>query len=345
MKKKLTLILITILVIMLAFAWNYYVRYYKANSRKNDSVILIYRSTSYQGLLDSLNNSGVLKNFHSFKKAADKSGLEKCFKAGRYEIKEGLNNKEIVRIFANGWQVPANLVISGYIRGPEKLAAYLGKRLEADSTSFITALRDTLLLKEYGLNERTIISIIIPDTYELYWTVTPLEFLRRMKKEYDNFWNDERVKKAKETGLSKTEVSILASIVIEETKYVPEMPTIAGVYINRLKKGMLLQADPTVKYALNMVGITRILKAHLSIDSPYNTYRYKGLPPGPITIPPKEAIDAVLNYQKSNYIYFCARSTFDGQHSFASSYSDHLKNARAYQRAFTARQSAKQQNS
>jgi UPF0755 protein len=200
---------------------------------------------------------------------------------------------------------------------------------------------DAAANREIGLDADNIICLFIPNTYEIYWTTPAEGIVKRMKKEYDAFWNESRTAKAKAIGLTKDEVMTLASIVIEETKYEPEMPTVAGVYINRLKKGMLLQADPTVLYALNEEGVTRVLNKHLEIDSPYNTYRYPGLPPGPITIAPKAAIDAVLNYQHHNYLYFCAKDTFDGQHNFAVTYTDHLKNARAYQRALSARASSR----
>ena len=175
--------------------------------------------------------------------------------------------------------------------------------------------------------------MFIPNTYEVYWTVTPEEFLERMHKEYEKFWNEERTAKAEQTGLTRTEVSTLASIVIEETKYEPEMPVIAGVYMNRLHKDMLLQADPTVKYAVGDESLTRVLNRHLTVDSPYNTYKYKGLPPGPITIPTVAAIDAVLNYQHHNYLYFCAKSSLDGQHAFATSLAGHMENAKRYHKA------------
>ncbi len=221
------------------------------------------------------------------------------------------------------------------------MASYLGKRLLADSTAFITALKDKALMDSLGFKKETYLSVFIPDTYEVWWTISPKDLILRMKKEYDAFWNESRTAKARQIGLSKDQVMTLASIVIEETKYEPEMPTVAGVYINRLNKGMLLQADPTVLFALNQEGVTRVLNKHLEIDSPYNTYRYAGLPPGPITIAPKAAIEAVLNYQHHNYLYFCAKDTFDGQHNFAVSYADHLKNARAYQRALSALTSSK----
>ena len=163
--------------------------------------------------------------------------------------------------------------------------------------------------------------------------MTPSEFIARMNREYEAFWNEERTAKAREIGLTRTEVSTLASIVIEETKYEPEMATIAGVYMNRLNRGMLLQADPTVKFAVGDENLKRVLNKHLEVDSKYNTYKYPGLPPGPITMTPTSAIDAVLNYQRHNYLYFCAKSSLDGQHAFSTNLAGHLENARRYHQA------------
>jgi UPF0755 protein len=255
-----------------------------------------------------------------------------------YKFKKGMNNKAIVRTIAHGWQTPTDVTIAGYIRSKEKLAQVLSSKLEADSALFMQVLSDTVLMHSFGFTEASYPGMIIPNTYEMWWTVTPVEFLEKMKKEYDRFWNEERCAKADSIGLTKEQVSTLASIVIEETKYEPEMATIAGVYMNRLKKEMRLQADPTVLFAIGDRTIRRVLRTHLSIDSPYNTYKYTGLPPGPITIPPISALDAVLNYENHDYIYFCAKETFDGQHSFAKDYKQHLRNARAYHRAFTARE-------
>ncbi|MBP5210566.1 MAG: endolytic transglycosylase MltG, partial [Bacteroidales bacterium] len=301
----------------------------------------IYHNTDYQGLLDTLASTNTLINLSSFDKAARNMGLDTCIKAGRYILEEGMNNKAIVRTFANGWQKPMNFTLRGYIRSMEQMAGYLGKRLECDSVTFSKALYNLSLTEELGFEPETFFGMFIPNTYEVYWTITPEEFLRRMKKEYDIFWNDSRKAKAAALKMTQDQVATLASIVIEETKYEPEMPTIAGVYLNRLRIGMPLQADPTVIFALNQEErVTRLLNKHLKIDSPYNTYTHKGLPPGPITIAPPVAIDAVLNPDTHGYLYFCAKETFDGQHNFAKTYSEHLKNARAYQRALTARQKA-----
>ena len=184
--------------------------------------------------------------------------------------------------------------------------------------------------RELGFDSITLFSMFIPDSYEFYWTVTPEELVGRMKREYDRFWTPERDALRKRSGLSRLEVMTLASIVYEETRMTDEMPRVAGVYINRLKRGIPLQADPTVKYAMQDFALRRILYKHLRFPSPYNTYINKGLPPSPICMPGKNAIDAVLNFEKHDYIFFCARPTFDGYHNFARTLDEHMKNARAY---------------
>ena len=341
-KKRYTSIFIicaALLCIGVSLGINLYVSFLVPNVISDGGTIYIYKNMDYEQMMkDVIEESGALKNFSRFSRVAKKMELSKKIKPGMYKLNPDMTNYAIVNLIASGMQTPIKLVVPGYLRNKEKLASVLGKKLEADSLNFITVLNDSTLRKKLGFKDETYLSMIIPNTYEVYWTITPEQLLERLKKEYDKFWNQERTANAKALNMTKEEVSILASIVIEESKYIPELPTIAGVYINRLKRGMPLQADPTVKFAINDTSVKRILNKHLRIDSPYNTYKYKGLPPGPITIPPISAINAVLNYEKHNYIYFCANSTFDGQHSFASNYRDHLKNARKYQKALKSYQ-------
>ena len=274
-----------------------------------------------------------VKNIKSFKRCFKRENPSKKIAPGYYRFNENTTNKSLVRHLTNGWQTPYKLTLSGNIRGMEKLAGLLGKKMMYDSVEFINYFNNSEVWEKYNLSKERFQSIILPNTYEVYWTNTPEEFIDRMSKEYDKFWTPERLEKAKELNLSKEEVSILASIVCEESNYKPELPTIAGVYLNRLKRGMKLDADPTVKFAINDPTIKRILFKHLKVDSPYNTYKYAGLPPGPITIPSIAGIDAVLNYQKHNYLYFCANENLDGTHKFARTLSEHNRNARAYQAA------------
>ena len=329
-KKIILIVLASLTTVGAVLVCGYYFIFQK-NNITEEGFIRIYRNMEYDQVSTAIDTSGMLVNKATFRIAAKTMGLDESFK-------KGMNNKSIVRTIVHGWQTPTDVTISGYIRSKEKLAQVLSSKLEADSALFMQVLNDTVLMHSFGFTEASYPGMIIPNTYEMWWTVTPVEFLEKMKKEYDKFWNEERCAKADSIGLTKEQVSTLASIVIEETKYEPEMATIAGVYMNRLEKGMRLQADPTVLFAIGDRSIRRVLRTHLSVDSPYNTYKYTGLPPGPITIPPISALDAVLNYEDHEYIYFCAKETFDGQHSFAKDYKQHLKNAKAYHRAFTARE-------
>ena len=230
-----------------------------------------------------------------------------------------------------GWESPMMLTLSGNIRGLEKLSGILGKKLAADSASFMKYLGKEDVWAECGFNKENFMGMFLPNTYEVYWTITPQKLVERMKKEYEKFWNSERTAKAAEIGLTPQQVSVLASIVCEETNYGPEMPRVAGVYMNRLKKGMKLDADPTVKFALGDPTIRRILFRHLEVDSPYNTYKCQGLPPGPITIPSIKGIESVLGYENHNYLYFCASPAMDGTHRFARTLVEHNRNAKEYQ--------------
>lgn len=211
-----------------------------------------------------------------------------------------------------------------------------------DSLTVMNALRDSALLSKYGFTSENVFALFMPDTYQVYWTDSINVILDKQKSAYDSFWTEDNVKKAKAQGLTKMEVSTLASIVRCESNHIPEYPLIAGVYLNRLHKGMKLQADPTIAYCYEFT-LNRILRKHLKYDSPYNTYMYVGLPPAPICVPGKDAMEAVLNPQGGKDLFFCASPDFNGTHLFAATYSDHLKNARAFQKALTAKLKAQQQ--
>ncbi len=347
MKKRTKIIVGSIVIALVltgaAVAYNYYRTFYANNILLTEeaSPLKIYRSFNYEDILKAVEQSGQLADMKTFRRAADHLKLAESFKPGYYTFDTVMSNKDIVRMIANGWQKPVNISFNGYIRSMESFASILGKQFEADSASFVKVLKDPEIMRGYGFEEESFIGMFIPDTYQFYWTISPEKFTERMHQEYESFWTEKRKEKARAAGMTQKEVSTLAAIIIEETKHKPEMPTIAGVYINRLRKGIPLQADPTVKYALKQKGITRVLNKHLKVESPYNTYIHRGLPPGPITMPPIAAIDAVLNYQHHNYIYFCARETFDGQHNFASTLSGHMANARAYHRALNAKEREK----
>ena len=302
---------------------------FKGNAVVQERELFVGRDLTYEALVDSPKPS--IKHHFAFDLYAKRLTLNESYKVGHYVVKDGMNVIEIVRMLKLGLQTPVNVTMNN-VKIPAQLAGKLAKQIEADSVEIVEVLTDKALAKELGFDSPlTMFSISLPNTYEFYWTVKPREFVERMYREYKRFWDGARDEKRKRSGLDRVEVATLASIVYEETRKVDEMPRVAGVYINRLKTGMPLQADPTIKYALQDFGMRRILNRHLKTPSPYNTYINKGLPPSPICMPSIEAIDAVLNFEKHQYLFFCARPTFDGYHNFAKNYSEHLRNARAYQ--------------
>ncbi|MEA5005711.1 MAG: endolytic transglycosylase MltG [Rikenellaceae bacterium] len=334
-KKTYILIAAGAAVLGLLFSVRTYRTFFISNVIGEGTSLYIPHNAGYNQLLDSLEKTGCVKSMRCFKRAAGYEGLKEEIKPGMYRLKPGMSNHNLIRVIKHGWQTPVKLTLSGNIRSLEKLASLLSRKIESDSTTILSTLKDSLIVDSLGFNQLTFPSMFLPDTYEVYWTISPKELLFRFKKEYDKFWSEERLEKAGKIGLSPIEVSTLASIVSEESNLKDEQSVIAGVYINRIKKNIKLQADPTIKFILNDPSVKRILNKHLSINSPYNTYKYAGLPPGPIVIPQKSTIDAVLNYKSHNYIYFCAKPTLDGSHNFAVTIAEHSKNARAYQRAIS----------
>ena len=300
---------------------------FKGNAVVREHELFVSARASYQTLTDSL--MPVIRHHAAFGIYARRLGLAQSFKPGHYVLRPGMNVIEIVRMLKLGVQTPVRVTIQN-VRTPAQLAQRLSRQLDADSTAWMAALTSKQLAGEVGFDSVTLFSMFIPDTYEFYWTVSPQDFVHRMKREYDRFWTPERDARRQRSGLSRLEVMTLASIVYEETRKTDEMPRIAGVYINRLRRGIPLQADPTVKYAMQDFALRRILYKHLKYPSPYNTYVNKGLPPSPICMPGKNAIEAVLDFEKHDYIFFCARPTFDGYHNFARTLSEHNRNARAY---------------
>lgn len=274
--------------------------------------------------------------FQAFKLTAKALDYASHIRTGRYAIEPGTGGLQTLRHFRNGIQAPVALTIPS-VRTLDRLAEEVGKRLMLDEDELLDALEDEAVCEKYGLDTLTIQCLFIPNTYDVYWNVSVENFLERMKKESDSFWTAERLAKAKEAGMTENEVITLASIVDEETANDGEKPMIAGMYINRLKTNMPLQADPTVKYAWQDFSLRRIYNKLLSIDSPYNTYRNTGLPPGPIRIPSVAGIDAVLNHVHHDYIYMCAKEDFSGTHNFAVTYAEHLQNAAKYSKALNER--------
>lgn len=318
-------------------------RYYVDNKKSNfteDYVLYVYGNTTDVQVMDSLKaNAGVVRP-GSLKRCFDKMDVAGNIKPGRYVISTESPSIYVARMLVFGWQTPQKLTLSGTMRSKGSIAKKISSQMMVDSLSVAAALNDPVFLAGYGFTPENVFALFLPDTYEMFWTASVTEIFSRMKKEYDAFWNSDRLAKARAQRLTPMQVSVLASIVSGETLKSFEYPVIAGVYLNRYRKGMKLQADPTVAFCYDY-KLDRILKKHLTVDSPYNTYKHVGLPPAPINVPPKACLDAVLEPQNHNYIYFCASPAFDGTHRFAVSYSDHLKNARAFQRELTARRRAK----
>ncbi len=258
--------------------------------------------------------------------------------SGKYTIKNGLNANDLIDHLRAGNGEEEVRVSFNASRTLYDLAGSVSKNIEADSASLVELIFNPETIRKYGLSITTFKSMFLPDTYQMEWDTDAHEFVQRMATEYKAFWNDDRIQKANSLGLSQSEVTTLASIVqAEQQAIASERPVIAGLYLNRLDRGMRLQSDPTVIYAIGDFGINRVLTKHLSYDSPYNTYKYAGLPPGPINIPAKQSIDAVLNADSHRYIYMCAKADFSGYHAFASSLSQHNRNAREFQNALNKR--------
>ncbi|MCT4638595.1 MAG: endolytic transglycosylase MltG [Bacteroidales bacterium] len=310
---------------------------YKNNVKSNtEQVITIPKEASVSEIIDTLKTRDILKSYSTFNIVSNLKSYPDLIKPGKYIIKPGMSNNRIVNMLRIGDQVTVKLVFNN-IRSVEQLAGVIGNQIASDSLEVLKALNNDSLMLSIDADTMNVLGIMIPNTYEVYWDLTANGFVKRMGKEYKRFWNKKRLKKAKKAGLTPREVSILASIVQEETTYYKEMPKVAGVYINRLKRGIRLQADPTVKYAVGDFTIKRVLNKHLAHDSPYNTYKYKGLPPTVISMPTIQAIEAVLDYEKHKYMYFCAKDDFSGRHAFAKTLKEHNRNAARYRRALNKR--------
>ena len=320
-------------------------RYYIDNKKANfteDYVLYVYPDMTVDQVLDSLQSGAGAIRPKSLERAFAKVDARSRMKPGRYVVEPSSTSIYVARMVVFGWQTPQNLTLSGTIRSKGVLAKKIGMQMMVDSAAVAAALENKEFLAGYGFTPEDVFGLVLPDTYQMYWTASVQDIFDRFKKEYDAFWTSERIAKAEAQGLTRKEVSVVASIVSGETLKEFEYPIIAGVYLNRYKKGMKLQADPTVCFCFDY-KLDRVLKKHLTVDSPYNTYKYAGLPPAPINVPPKACLDAGLNPDKHGYIYFCASPAFDGTHRFAVTYSEHMKNARAFQKELTARRKAKKQ--
>ncbi len=328
-----------ILVIGIVFASLWYIDNRRPGFEK-EFVLFVYPDTEASRVLDALCEDGCAKSRSSLERTFRRIGVEEKMKPGRYPIRKSYPPVYVARMLAFGWQEPCSLTLSGTLRQKGRIAQRIASQMMVDSTSVMEALNDEIFLSEYGFTPENVFALIIPDSYQMYWTASVREIFDRFKKEYDEFWTPERVRLAKAQGLTPMEASVVASIVSGETLKEFEFPLIAGVYLNRLHKGMKLQADPTICFCYDYT-LDRVLRKHLQIDSPYNTYKYAGLPPAPINVPSKACLEAVLHPDTHDYIFFCASPAFDGTHRFAVTYAEHQRNAKEFQRALTARMKAR----
>ena len=294
--------------------------------------LLIKTGSNYQDLRQLLEKDQVLSSPSVFDMLAKKLDYPQRVKAGRYNIKKGMSLVDIVRMLKNGLQDPVNLVITK-LRTREDLASLVGRKFECDSASFMAYINNTDSLHAFQLDSNTVMTSVFPDTYTYFWNTTPAKIFTKLRSNYESFWTADRQRRAKEHGLTPQTAYTLASIVEEETLKKDDKGKIASVYLNRMAKGMRLGADPTVKFALRQFGLKRIYEKHLAVESPYNTYRVAGLPPGPICTPSVQTIDAVITAPATNYIYFVAKASLDGYSNFAETYQEHLKYAKEYQQA------------
>ncbi|MDN4166358.1 endolytic transglycosylase MltG [Cytophagales bacterium LB-30] len=333
-KKILAVVIVAGSILFSSFFFYFYQMVKSPNIlvEKSDGILLIAPNASFRSVQDSLIKYDIAHNLVAFSFLAKVMDYDAQIKPGRYLLKANMNNLDAIRLLRSGVQAPINLTFNT-IRTKTDLAAKITTPLAISQEEFLQLLEDESVAKSYGFTSESIMAMFIPNTYQVYWTISAKDLFERMHTEYKAFWNEERKQKAEAIGLSPVEVSILASIVQAESSKYDESPVIAGVYLNRLKRGIPLQADPTLVFAAGDFTIQRVLNKHKEINSPYNTYKFAGLPPGPINLPDIRSIDAVLNYQSHKYLYFCAKDDFSGYHTFATNLIDHMKNAQRYQDA------------
>lgn len=337
MRKLVGLIVVVAILVGGYVAWNKYDQIYGSslNSRSEALFLNIPTGSSFEELLTLLQDNGVVQDLESFVWVCELKEFSVA-KPGRYRLNPGMSNNDLVNKLRIGDQEPVKVQF-GSARTLEQMAGRISTSLELDSVDLIAHFNDPDVPAKYGFNKETFRTMFLPNTYEVWWNVNAEDMVARLAKEYKAFWNEGRMNKARALNLSQSEVTILASIVKAETSMKDEAPKIAGVYCNRLRINMALQADPTLIYALGDFTIKRVLDRHKEISSPYNTYKYPGLPPGPINIPQAVYIDAVLDREKHDFLYFCANPDFSGYHNFAKTYRQHLVYARAYQRELNKR--------
>ncbi len=329
--KKWSLLILLIILVGIALTFKFYQAVFSPNvslGNKDQATLYIESGSDIDALKADLLKNGILKDVSSFERVASLMKYN-IVKPGKYKISNGWTNKDLISHLRSGKQDPVNLTFNN-IRKIEDLAGYFASKLEPDSLSILAYFLSDSTLAKYDRNASNMLSLFIPNTYQFFWNSSPQKIVSRLSYEHDKFYNYKRKEKMDKLGLSDSEVYTLASIVQKETLVNEEKPRVAGVYLNRLKRGQLLQADPTVVFASGDFNLRRVLNKHLAIDSPYNTYKYEGLPPGPIAMPDVSTIDAVLNYEKHSYLYFCASPDNSGRHLFAKNLVEHNRNANRY---------------
>ncbi len=330
-KKKILIPLIIFSTILTTVSVYTYQMLYSPNFLINseDKFIIIDDNTDFNELIKKLEDDTLINDILSFSFLSKIMEYQENIKIGAYKVKMNMTNYDMITMLRSGNQTPIKLTFS-YARKMDDLAEKITSKLKMSKDDLLNYLNDNI--DDYnGFEKSDIISVFLPDTYEVYWNVSPKNLTNKMYSEYKKFWNSERIVKLENINLNEKEAIVLASIVASETRMLDEADRVAGLYINRLRKNMRLQADPTLIFAANDFTIRRVLNKHKKIKSPYNTYIHKGLPPGPIRLVPKQYIDAVLNYEEHNFIYMCAKEDFSGYHAFATNLSDHNRNARKFQ--------------
>lgn len=324
-------IMVSLIVILLAGmgAWGYRLLFAPDFGTSKTVYVYINEKKDFADLCRQLKDSAECLHIGSFKQLAVLMKYPDHMHTGRYRVTPGMNNLTLLNDLRRGHQVATRITFNN-IRLKEDLAERLSAQLMLKKEDLLLLLNDSIYCDSVGFTPETIVTLFIPNTYEVYWNISAENLIQRMKKEYQAFWTAQRLEKAKSIGLTPVEVAVLASIVEEETAAPDEYPIVAGLYINRLKRGIPLQADPTVKFAVGDFGLQRILFEHLEIDSPYNTYKNIGLPPGPLRIPTIQGLDGVLNYMQHRYLYMCAKEDFSGRHNFAVTLAEHNRNANRY---------------
>jgi UPF0755 protein len=335
--KKFIIALVLIIIVSLAGTGVfYYLRYFGPNVSDKQEYLYIRTGSDFHDVYKTIIDKGIVKDTTTFMWAAHNMNYVNRVKPGKYRLTSGMSNRSLINMLKSGNQEPVKLAIHN-IRLKQQFAGFVSKKLEMDSVSMLRLLDSTAFVEKYGFTTENVYTMFLPNSYEFYWNTTPEKFFERMYANYQKFWTPERKAKAAAINLTQQQVSILAAVVDAEALHDDDMPAVAGLYLNRLKKGMKLETDPTVIFAVGDFTIKRVLRKDLMKDSPYNTYMYAGLPPGPIMMPSINAINSVLDYQHNNYLYMCAKEDFSGYHNFANNEADHRVNARKFQEALNQR--------